>query len=320
MQLLHLRGETITAPLMKDPKEPRAHHYLPRCWLAGFTKTGQKDGRLWVTDLKRTSQWSSSPPNAGHSRDFHRISDPGADPVAVENFYSKIEDKIAPILKSLDQEKRPPTKNELEGLCFFMAIQWSRVPAFRSTMLDIAHRVDKANMAKALKSRDSWKRMLKKLRVPLDNPEADYDKMKDFVESEQYSLYAENEWYVQQGIESIQIAFPSLLSRQWQTYISQKGSFIASDNPVVLDSEKNQMIGIANAEVIIYPLSRHVLLQGTRFEASRQFLNELLIARFNTLMMLSAHEQVFSWKPDFCWLSHSERYQTDWKLFAKDKF
>ncbi len=144
--------------------------------------------------------------------------------------------------------------------------------------------------------------------------------MREFVESEQYSLSADKEWYIQQGIESANMIVPPLLARHWQTYVSEKGSFIASDNPVVLEGEKREMVGFANAGVIIYPLSRHVLLYGTKLNMSAVPLNEMLIARLNTLMMLKANEQVFSWKPDFCWLDHSEHYQTDWRLFAKDRF
>src|ERR1017187_4944654 len=60
-------------PAMKEP-EPRRHHYVPQCWLAGFTDTGEKDGQLWVTDLVRRKQWQASPNNAGHIRDFYRLS------------------------------------------------------------------------------------------------------------------------------------------------------------------------------------------------------------------------------------------------------
>src|SRR5712671_5743609 len=122
--------------LMKNPKgpEPRAHHYVPQFWLARFTESGDKEGRLWVTDFKRHKQWSSTPANTGHRRDFYRISDDfRVDPVIVEKFYSRIEDLIAPVLKTLDEERCGPIKPELEALCVFMALQWARVPAFRPT-------------------------------------------------------------------------------------------------------------------------------------------------------------------------------------------
>jgi hypothetical protein len=59
---------------MDTEREPRAHHFVPQCWLAGFTETGEKDGQLWVTDLHRRKQWLSSPVNSGRRRDFYRTS------------------------------------------------------------------------------------------------------------------------------------------------------------------------------------------------------------------------------------------------------
>lgn len=75
---------------------------MPRCWLAGFTESGEKDGRLWVTDLSRQKQWPSTPDNAGHIRDFYRLSDPVPDPVIVEKFFSVLEGQVTPLLKSID--------------------------------------------------------------------------------------------------------------------------------------------------------------------------------------------------------------------------
>jgi len=300
--------------------EPRAHHYVPQCWLAGFTDSGRKDGRLWVTDLNRRKQWPATPPNAGHQRDFYRLSSPESDPVIVEKLYSKIEDRIAPILKALDEELRCPTARELEGLCVFMAIQWTRVPAFRPKMLSIAHTVNRATMKKVLKSPASWKKVLKNLKQSIDSPEADYHKMREFVDSERYSLSADTEWYVQQAFEGAQTIAPSLLKRHWQASISRNGSFIASDNPVALDGEKREKIGFANAPLVIFPVSRHIVLHGTISKLSPLRLTEMLIARLNTMMMLRAQEQVFSSRADFCWLDKSERYQTDWKIFNRDTF
>lgn len=95
------------------PAEPRAHHFVPQCWLAGFTDSGDKKGRLYVTDLKRGKQWPSSPPNAGHQRDFYRLDDNSRDPTSIENAFAKIEDIVAPILKTLNTERREPSLEEL---------------------------------------------------------------------------------------------------------------------------------------------------------------------------------------------------------------
>jgi len=71
-----------------NQNEARAHHFVPQCWLAGFTDTGEKDGMLWVTDLKRKKQWRCKPSEAGHRRDFYRIEDTAlSDPLAIETIF-----------------------------------------------------------------------------------------------------------------------------------------------------------------------------------------------------------------------------------------
>jgi hypothetical protein len=299
---------------------PRAHHFVPQCWLSGFTETGQKSSRLWVTDLKRRKQWPSTPVESGHRRDFYRLSAQQPDPVVVEKILSKIEDGIAPLLKALDGERRGPTEDELEGLLGFMAIQWVRVPAFRPTILGIADSIHRAKMSEFLRSPESWAQMLKEADIPADSPGADYERMREFERSGEYSLSAETEWYLMRAFEGAKTIIPLLLARRWGASISRKGSFIGSDNPVVLDGPKGGMVGFKNAEIVTYPVSRHVTLYGTKLVEKSPFVNQMYIARQNTFMMLTAGEQVFSSVPGFCWLDETEAYQTDWRLFSKEKF
>ncbi len=303
-----------------DEPEPRAHHFVPQCWLSGFTETGQKSGRLWVTDLKKKKQWQSSPPQAGHRRDFYRFSDPQLDPVAAERVFSKIEAELAPVLRRLDDERRGPTKEELDGLLFFMAIQWTRVPAFRPTALAIADRIQRSWMSRALKSPETWAATLKELNIPADSSGAQYDAMRDFQRPGKYSLSAEPEWFLLRAFQASKGIVRSLSARRRAAYVSKRGSFIGSDNPVALDGPKDQMIGFKNADIVIYPVSRHVLLRGTNIPIKPPAVTSKSIAAHNTFAMLTSDEQVYSHVPDFCWLDENDRYQTDWRLFSREKF
>lgn len=303
----------------KRTTEPRAHHFVPQCWLAGFTDTGQKDGELWVTDLARAKRWKSRPANAGHRRDFYRVSNPKLDPVIVEKALSKMEDAVAPLLKSLDQERREPTEDEMDSLLWFMAIQWVRVPSFRPTILAIADAITRSRLSIALKSRESWAAALKEAGIPADSPGADYDGMREYERSGQYSLSAETEWYMQRAFSAAESIALSLRARHWTTSFSNSGSFIGSDNPLGLDGPKGQKVGFKNADVVIYPVSRHVLLGGTNVAVMPPFANRRYIAGMNTFMMLSAEAQVYSHAPDFCFLDDAHKYQTDWTLFSKGR-
>lgn len=303
--------------------EPRAHHFVPQCWLAGFTDTGKKDGRLSVTDLKRRKQWLSSPPNVGHRRDFYRVSDPKLDPVAFEKTFSQIEDVIAPIFKSLYEEPRCPTDEEMDGLLYFAAIQHIRVPAFRPVLLRIADSINRSMISGALKSPVSWAKALKKAGIPVDSPGADYDGMlkfeRDVIKAGKYSLTAENEFFLTRGFKvAAGSIMPSLRARHWKTVLSPSGSFIGSDNPVIMDGPKDRAIGFRSADIVIYSVNRHVLLYGTNVPVRRGAVNRKMIAAHNTFTMLTAGEQLYSHVPNFCWLDTAGHVQTDWKLFSRE--
>ena len=303
--------------------EPRAHHFAPQCWLAGFTDSGRKDGRLFVTDLRRRKQWPSSPPNAGHQRDFYRISDPAADPVAFERVFSQIEDVIAPIFRNLYDEPREPAVEELDGLLSFAALQYIRVPAFRPVLLKIADSINRSIISGALKSPATWAAALKKADIVADSPGSDYESMQKFerevIETGEYELTAGNEFYLVRGFKVAASAIvPGLKARYWSTIVSSSGSFIASDNPVVMDGPKDRMMGFKSADVVFFVVNRHVLLCGTKVPVRRPFINRKLIARHNTFFMLTAEEQLYSHVANFCWFDETGRVRNDWEGFSKE--
>jgi hypothetical protein len=299
--------------------EPRAHHIVPRCWLRGFTETGEKDGRLWVTDLSRKKQWLSTPGNTGHIRDFNRVSDPSLDPLALETALSKMEDVVAPILKAIDRECRPPRQDELSEMLQFMAIQYVRLPAFRILALNVLEKISLENMADALRSEESWAAAMKKADIDPGSPGSDYQGMKEFFASGQYTLEASTEWYMQRAFIAAGGIASLLERRYWGAAISPSGSFVGCDNPVTMDGPKGKMTGFANAEVIMYQLSRHVLLYGGSPNIAPPFVNRKYIAHMNTFAMLRAQRQVYSHVPDFGWLDEAGKYRSEWELFSSEK-
>jgi hypothetical protein len=310
-------------PSSRKRSEPRAHHFLPQCWLAGFTDTGLKNGRLFVTDLKRRKQWPTSPPNAGHRRDFYRVSEVNLDPVAFERAFSKIEDVVAPILRDLYYEPREPDIEELDVLLSFAAIQHIRVPSFRPTLLRIADNIHRSTVAGALKNPASWAKALKKAGIPPESPGADYQGMlayeRDVIKMGQYSVTAENEFYLFRGLRvAANSIMPSFNARHWQTLHSPSGSFIGSDNPVVMDGPKGRMVGFNSADVIIFTINRYLALYGTNVPARHGRVNRRLIAGHNTASMLEAEEQLYSCVADFCWLDSRRDVHTDWRAFSRE--
>ncbi len=258
--------------------------------------------------------------NAGRIRDFYRLSEPTPDPVVVEKFFAELESQVAPILKSIDRERRPPNDDELDALLHFMAYQWVRVPRFRPFALEILDRIARQKLAEELQTRDTWLSALKKAGIDPDVPGADYQGMKRFFESGEFNISAETDWYVQRAFRDADGIVALLRERYWGTSFTTNGRLIASDNPVVLDGPKGQMIGFKNAEIVLYPVSRHVFLTGTLERIGRPALNLTYFASLNTMMLLGADAQVYSHMPDFSWLDEKRKHQSDWRLFSKERF
>jgi hypothetical protein len=304
----------------KQSQEPRRHHFVPSCWLAGFTETGDKDGRLWVTDLSRQKQWESTPENAGHIRDFYRLSDPAPDPVVVEKFFSELESQVAPVLKNLDRERRAPNNDELDALLYFMAFQWVRVPRFRPYALQILDSLALREFSESLQSREKWVSALKQAGMDPEAPGADYESAKSFFESGKFNLVAETDWYIQRAFSDAEGVLPLLRKRYWGTSFSEKGRFIGSDNPVALEGPKGEKVGFKNAEFVFYPVSRHVFLTGTLVRLERPKFNFNYIIQMNTMVLLTADAQIYSHISDFSWADEKRQHQSEWRLFSKEKY
>ena len=303
--------------------EPRAHHFTPQCWLGGFTDTGRKDGRLTVTDLKRQKQWTTTPPNAGHRRDFYRVADPKLDPVWFERTFSEVETIIGPVLRDLYEKPQEPGVEAMDALMYFAALQYIRVPAFRPVLLRVADSINRSMISGALKSPQSWAKALKKAGIPADSPGAGYDGMlafeRDVINTGQYTISAENDFFLVRGFRvAASAVYPALKNRYWQTLISPSGSFIGSDNPVAMDGPKGRLVGFKSADIVIFTVNRFLALYGTNAPLGRRLVNRRFIASHNSFTMISADEQLYSESPDFCWLDAADHIQTDWRAFSRE--
>jgi hypothetical protein len=166
--------------------------------------------------------------------------------------------------------------------------QWMRVPAFRPTLLRIADGIHRRFFAEALKSPESWAAWLKKLGIAADAPGADYHKMVEFERGHLYELSAEPEWFLYRGFKAVEGVVSCLEKRYWRASVSSSGSFIGSDDPVSMDGPKGQDIGFKSAEVVAFPVSRHVLVYGTNCRVVAMPTTRKRIAAHNTFTMLAA--------------------------------
>src|SRR5437763_189414 len=72
----------------------RLHHYIPRCYLKGFTATRNKDAQLLVVDVSTRKIFVTTSRNVAAEKDFNRLDIPNIPPDALENDMSKFEGEL----------------------------------------------------------------------------------------------------------------------------------------------------------------------------------------------------------------------------------
>jgi hypothetical protein len=304
---------------MMAAQEARAHHFVPKCWLAGFTDSGEADGVLFVTDLTRKRQWRCRPSEVGHRRDLNRIDNPMlSDPLTIEKMFSGIENDVAPIFRALNEEKRGPKDSfELSMLLEYMAIQWVRVPTSRAI---IGSTVYSHVTDSALSTPEMWSNTLQKAAVEANQRDAEYSTIVEALASGKAVRSTRPVEYLQYWPVIVQEIDNSLKSMFWCWLLSPTGQFISSDSPVGIDAPSGHPVGFKRQGIVTYAANRHLLLIGTQEPVTIPTFTTEIIARHNTFAMLSADEQVYSHRCDFHWLGASGKCQNDWTLFSADDF
>ncbi len=240
------------------------------------------------------------------------------DPLAMEKAFARIESEVAPLLRVLANERRGVQNDiELGTLVEFMSIQVIRVPTFRAF---VKRTTMKHLRETLLKDPQTWEDALKAASMPLDRPGADYSRMVQAVDGGHIYMVDDPAFHLKQGANQLQAIDDGLKRRRWHQLFSEKGLFIGSDNPVVLDGEENQRFGFSNAPLVMFPVNRFLLLYGTHEDVPAITVTIKLVAQINTLLMMSADEQVYTHRPDFYWLDSDRRCQNDWKLFDRSDF
>lgn len=124
--------EVAALARMGDVSIPRRHHYVPQVYLAAFTATGEKGGRLHVLDKKSGRSWPSNPADAGCEHDFYMLNvaeDAEHDALALEKFFGQLEGDYREAIRATLDAGNVPADDELGAkLMRFLAAQVLRVP------------------------------------------------------------------------------------------------------------------------------------------------------------------------------------------------
>ena len=145
--------------------------------------------------------------------DLYRLAEDSPDPVIVERFFGDLETSVAPILRRIDEERRPPSNDELDMLLEFMAFQFVRIPRFVPSSCNYKTVSSEKNSKELLRNPETWRAALTAMGEDPNHPGADCDGMMQFLEGREFNLNAETEWYLQRAFTDVDTILACLLER-----------------------------------------------------------------------------------------------------------
>jgi hypothetical protein len=291
------------------PSEARHHHYLPQCYLKGFTRDGQRTSQLWAWDFKLKRKYPTVPRNVGGQRDFNRIDVPDVPPNAVEVAMSKIENEFDAALTAVNTNL--DWDNDIKNWIFnLMALMVVRNPQQRENRRDFQAQVSERMLDLLLESRESWERStLPESGEGSSARKLTYEEAKDFRESKQYTIEVPALRHIHDEGELVGAILPCLARRKWTVLVAtpESGNFITTDNPVTLDwNDPSKVPPIyrsspgfgMNDTTVHFAVSKKVAIFGTFDGEDRALIAAPEITSlFNTHLLARTYGRAFSPDP-----------------------
>lgn len=147
---------------MTVPRHARRHHYVPRFYLAGFTRSGRANDRLWVHDLQRLKRWRATPSSTGFQTDYYAVNTGVLPADAMEKALSDIERQAAPVIADVVERQELPGDKDMQVLLAFAAHLAARGPRSREAYVQSEDKIAKARILRALRTPGLWESFLAK--------------------------------------------------------------------------------------------------------------------------------------------------------------
>lgn len=249
------------------------HHYIPKCYLKGFTNGGDNLSPFWAMSKDNGNYFSTTPNDACAQRDYYTVEH--NNPLIVEDFYAeKIEPQISKALNYIAVHECLPPREDMKYIILLLATLYLRVPSYRK-LLEVP-------MLSAKRIVESMSKDIKVSKIE------DFDYSKADIIGIELKL-----------IDTVQ---ESLSSKYFQLYIvdDEDVNVMTSDKPFILNHPEGRpgfYFGLNTPKIeICVPISSKAILiarneklkEGT-FTASKE-----MVGLINTKLMLSAERFVYS--------------------------
>lgn len=288
-------------------KKAQRHHYLPQCYLKGFTSSGTKDGQFFVMEVANGRSFRSSPKNVAVERDFNCVDAQGIAPDAIEQAWAPFEQEFAKAIQRVVDTQTFPGERDYNIILNFICLFAVRNPALRDSLNQARGRVLRSVAEILVSDPRVWERQVRKLSHNREKAkDVSYAEMKLFVHQGDFQFKFMPSDNLDAEFKAFDRALPLIGRRIWSLLVAPENGpeFICSDHPFALTAKNRERklfgLGSTNTEAFL-PLHPRAGFSGV-FEDSLTPVVELQpiqVACLNSRVAASAVRHSYSRKREF---------------------
>jgi len=287
--------------------QARNHHWIPQCYLKGFSKNRSKNAKLFVVDTIGRKTFETIPRNVASARDFNRFDAPGVAPDHFESEYSRFEGLADKALERLCTTHHFGNDEDHNLILNLIALLVARNPLMRENSRQFQERALKLMMSITLATKDRYEASLTQaVRAGAVERDSDvtYESMREFVNGERYTIEIPTTRHVELELQLSSTVLPLLGQRDWLLIRAPTltGGFVTCDHPVVLQWSEQKDRGAScspgfalQGTDVIFTLSHELALLGT-FGGENGEIDAVpdLVALINGIVISHAHRQIYA--------------------------
>ena len=286
----------------------RKHHWVPQCYLKGFTSDRNKSTQLYVVDGETRKSFRTPAANVAAQRDFNRVELDGHHPNSIEFALSGFETCVSEALDRIEAIGNISVKDDRLLVLNLIALLAVRNPRMRENMRGTRERLSEVIMDTLLSSKERWSAAIEKAKtagyVKTTRADDGYDEMRAFVEKGDYTIEIPTTDHVLSEFDQLDEILPYLVARKWTVFVAdtKSGGFITCDHPVILkwdgtqEREPRSPPGFAlRGTEVVFPLSRRLALSGM-FDGDEDVcvVAADMVALINGMVIENAGRQIYA--------------------------
>jgi hypothetical protein len=292
----------------------RRHHYVPQCYLKGFTPD-REAAQLFAVDLRHLRAFTTHTRNVAQERDFHSLADAGVEADALESAFSGFESEVSRALERTIQVGRLDDENDRALILNLIALIAVKNPRVRANAARFRKQIIKTVMNIAVSTPEIWASQVRQAKAAgfiKSNADTDYAKMRAFEKSGAYNIVISPVDHLISELDVFDSVLPLFFQRAWIVVRAPPGSsgFITSDQPVCLmwsdppvPGRRRPPPGFGRpGTLVLFPIAPSLALAGT-FEGEDLVIDadDNQVADFNFAMIENARRQVYARDATFLW-------------------